>query len=174
MRTVFAATLGFALLSAGAAQAAPVTLGATALAPQAQQKFEKSYGVREVGYLSDYAQSEVSRALTKAGAEVGTGGLRVEVTLLSARPSKPTFKQLGDRVGLDYYRSISLGGAKLQAKFIDASGAVVDTVDGGYYETDLQFAYALSTWYDAERGIRSFARKVGQRYTALHAGRPAV
>lgn len=169
MRTAIAAMFGLAVLSAGAGYAAPVTIAPFALAPEAQQKFDKSYGAREAGILSDYAQQQVGRSLTRAGAQVGANGLRVEVTLLSAKPSKPTFEQLSDKPGLDYIRSISLGGSRLQAKFIDASGAVIDTVDGGFYESDLRFSYATTTWYDAERGIRNFATKVGERYAMLNA-----
>lgn len=159
---------GFALAAMTvSAHAAPVVVTDVALSPKAQTQFDKVYGAREVAPLTDYAKRHIERELTKAGANVGAAGLRVETTLTSATANKPTFKQLSDRPGLDYIRSVSVGGSRLTARFIDQTGAVVGEVEGGYYENDIRFVYAAAPWADAERGIRIFAAKVGERYRQL-------
>jgi hypothetical protein len=168
-RAMLAAGLALAAMTVSA-QAAPVVVSDVALAPKVQTKFHKVYGEREIAPLMQYAKRQIQRELTKAGATVGSAGLRLETTLTSATANKPTFKQLGDTPGLDYMRSISIGGSRLTAKFIDQSGAVVGEVEGGYYENDIRFVYSGMPWADAERGMRLFATKVGERYRALSQG----
>jgi hypothetical protein len=168
-RAMLAAGLALAAMTVSA-QAATVVVSDVTLAPKVQTKFEKVYGTREIAPLTQYAKRQIERELTKAGATVGGAGLRVETTLTSATANKPTFKQLGDTPGLDYTRSVSIGGSRLTAKFIDPSGAIVGEVDGGYYENDIRFVYSGMPWADAERGMRRFAAKVGERYRQLSVG----
>jgi hypothetical protein len=166
MRTWLAAGAMLAFLGVGAAQAAPLSIGAMTLAPQAQQQFAKDYGMREVRELSDYANVQLSRALTRAGAQITPDApVRVEITLVAATPNKPTMKQLGDRVGLDYMRSIGVGGAELNARFVDvSSGRTLQEVGYRWYESSLANEYSLTTWGDAREAIRLFAREVAEAY----------
>lgn len=169
MRGMVAAGLALAAMTVSA-HAAPVVVSDVALSPKVQTKFDKVYGEREVAPLTQYAKRHIEQELAKAGASVGTAGLRVETTLTSATANKPTFKQLSDRPGLDYMRSIGIGGSHLTARFIDQTGAVVGEVEGGYYENDIRFVYSSAPWADAERGIRIFAAMVGERYRQLALG----
>ena len=165
MRMALLAGVALAFSTTGFAQAATVTVTPTVIGEKAQTKFDEKYGAREIAPLTDYLQRQVTRALEKAGADVGPGGaLRVETTLVAAKPNKPTFKELGDRIGLDYMRSRSIGGADLSAKLIDASGRVVDQIDFRWYDSDLRWVMSEAPWSGAETAIRLFAIKVADRY----------
>ena len=93
--------------------------------------------------------------------KVGIDPARVEVTIVDARPSKPTFKQLGDEVGLDYGASRSIGGMKLSAVAYDAEGNETNTFEYSWYEHDIRMT-GLSTWYDANKASNRFARNFAE------------
>jgi hypothetical protein len=159
---MIAAGLAVALASlTSTAFAAPV--GAISLSPDAQRAFDKTYGAREVEHLSAYIQKALDEALTRRG--LVNGALTVETTLVEAIPSRPTFEQLNDNVSLSM-RSVSLGGAKLHAKLIDANGRVVDEVSFRYFEHDISRSFSSGTWTEAHHAIRRFAAKVADAYAA--------
>ena len=101
------------------------------------------------------------RELGKAGLDIA----RIDVTILDAKPNKPTFKQLGDTPGLDYGDSKSIGGMKLSATAFDASGKATGDLTYDWYETDIRYA-GISTWQDAKRASDRFARKFVKELTA--------
>ncbi len=172
MRVPFAAGLALFLL-AGSALAAPVTVKPLALSPEAQKDFAETYGEREIAGLSDYLTKQLTRTLTAAGAEITPNApLTIETTLTAAKPSKPTFKQLSDKPGLDYFRSVSLGGATLEARVLDGQGKVIREVGYRWYEHSLANSRGVGAWTDAERAMRRFAREVAAAYAAQHP-RPA-
>jgi hypothetical protein len=104
-----------ALLLAPAAMAAEINV---TVSEDFQTKLQDDYGTREGEYLSKEIKEDLTRELKKAGVDVA----RIDVTIIDARPSKPTFKQLGDEPGLDYGASRSTGGMKLSATAYDADG----------------------------------------------------
>jgi hypothetical protein len=87
--------------------------------------------------------------------------VQIELSIVSARPNRPTFEQAMDRPGLDMFNSISVGGAELRGVVRNAAGAEVQTVEHRYYSHDLYDArFNADTWGDARRAMRRFATKV--------------
>lgn len=118
------------------------------------EKLTEDYGEREGTYLSERVRTDLERALQKAGVDVA----RVDVTILDAKPSRPTFKQAGDEPGLDLHRSVSVGGMKLSAVAYDAAGKASEPFEYKWFETDITQA-GLTTWHDARRASSRFASR---------------
>jgi hypothetical protein len=116
------------------------------------EKLTEDYGEREGAYLSERVRTDLERALAKSGVDVA----RIDVTILDAKPSRPTFKQAGDEPGLDLHRSVSVGGMKLSAVAYDAAGMASEPFEYKWFETDITQA-GLTTWHDARRASSRFA-----------------
>jgi hypothetical protein len=127
------------------------------LAPDFTEKLTEDYGLREGDYLAESVRRDLQRALERAGADVA----RVDVTILDAKPSRPTFKQGGDSPGLDMFRSVSLGGMKLSAVAYDASGEASEPFAYDWYEHDIRQA-GITTWQDAKRASSRFATRFAE------------
>lgn len=127
-------------------------------APEFIETLEDDYGLKEGEILAKEINKDLSRELTKAGVDVAT----VEVTILKAKPNKPTMQQLSDNLGLDYSRSISIGGMKMSADAMDASGNIISSLEYGWFENQLEYA-GLTTWADARRASDRFARKLAKQ-----------
>lgn len=143
-----------ALLLAPAALAQEINVS---VSDEFQTKLQDDLGVREGDYLKKEVADDLTRELTKAGVDVA----KVDVTIVDAKPSKPTFKQLGDRPGLDYSDSFSLGGMKLSAVAYDADGNETNAFEYSWYEHDIRFT-GLTTWYDANKASNRFARNFAE------------
>ena len=130
-----------------------------------QEKFEEDYGLRESEKLSKRLDEKVRNAFDKAGLSVH----RIEITLEDAKPNHPTFKQLGDTPGLDGFRSVSLGGAKITGEVFDADGNSIAKLTYRWFESDLRFAQNGGTWSDANRSISRFANKLVKEVKAKSA-----
>jgi len=143
-----------ALLLAPAAMAAEINVS---VSDDFQTKLTNDYGTREGDYLSKEVREDITRELAKAGVDVA----RIDVTILDARPSKPTFKQLGDKPGLDYGASRSTGGMKLTATAYDADGTKTGDYEYSWYENDIRLT-GLTTWYDANKASSRFARNFAE------------
>ncbi|MFN3514416.1 MAG: hypothetical protein ACK41C_15315 [Phenylobacterium sp.] len=155
MRTwIIAACAAFGLAGSALAQAPTVSV---VVGPDLQKKAEKTYGVREVERLAAELRREVEQELDRTG--VLAGG-RVELTLVDARPNRPTMKQLGDTPGLSY-RSFGVGGAALEGRAVSIDGEVTP-LRYNWYETDIRQAWYQSTWADAERAFDRFARRLSR------------
>lgn len=164
MRTpAFIAALA-TLAIGGTAVAAPVT--SVTFSPEFQTELTEDFGVREGEYLQESIEKSIRDALTRAGVS-DAAALSIDVTVVSADPTRPTFQQLGDTPGLDYFGSVSVGGAELTAVIRGANGQVLGNVDHRYYAHSLtEISYASGTWSDARRSIRRFATKVADAYVA--------
>ena len=143
-----------ALLLAPAAMAAEINV---TVSEDFQTKLQDDYGTREGEYLSKEIKEDLTRELEKAGVDVA----RIDVTIVDARPSKPTFKQLGDEPGLDYGASRSTGGMKLTATAYDADGNKEGEYEYSWYETDIRMT-GITTWYDANKASNRFARNFAE------------
>lgn len=146
-----------AIVCVNAAHAAPVRVGAVTYSPEFQEKLRKTYGEREGALLSE----DIARALNRelAGLSVPTETI-VDVEIVDAKPNRPTFKELSDRVGLSL-QSVGIGGATLKATMRTANGAS-RTVDYSWYEHDIRDTVGSTTWTDANRAIRWFADQVAE------------
>ena len=139
-----------ALILSPAAFAAEINVS---MSDDFQTKLEDDYGTREGDYLAKEVKDDMTRELEKAGVDVA----KIDVTIVDAKPSKPTFKQLGDTPGLDYGSSISIGGMKLSAVAYDADGTETNTFEYSWYEHDIRQT-GITTWYDAGKASNWFAR----------------
>lgn len=160
--------------SASLAHAETLHIKPIAVSAEAQEKFDETYGAREIATLSTDIMNRLGRELREEGVAFSetAGGLTLTITLEDAVPNRPTFKQLIDRPGLDALRSFGVGGATLSATIAGPDGAVLQTVRTRYYERDIEWAEGQSTWGDAQRAIRRFADQTAQA-VATHAGRTA-
>lgn len=147
-----AAVLSALILTAfaGGALAAPnvdVVIG-----PKLQKKADK-YGVREFDYLSRDLQRTFVRT-------PGLDGATVKLTIAEATPNRPTFKQLGDRIGLSP-QSIGIGGAVIEGSVTYPDGRV-QPVKYSWYDYDIRDALGSTTWTGAQRAFDMAARKVAR------------
>lgn len=146
-----AAALGIASVAA----ATPITVG---YSEDFAEKLVDDYGEREGARLSDEVIKDVTREFERQGVDVA----RVEVTIIDAKPNRPTFEQLSARPGLDAIRSISIGGMDLHGKAFDASGELIAETQYDWFENDITLARGAGTWTDANRASNRFARRFAE------------
>lgn len=156
MRYALVALAGLAAAIAPAAGAVTVQVG---VSESFQEKLEDDYGLREIEILQQNLTRKVERAFEKAGVKAE----RVVITIEDARPNRPTFQQLGDKVGLDPIRSFGTGGAKVTGVAYDAAGNEVGRQEYRWYETDIRQSYGVSTWHDANYAFTRFANKFADK-----------
>ena len=149
MKSLLATALILGLAPAAMAAEINVTF-----APEFAEKLSEDYGEKEGEYLAGQVRKDLERAIAKEGIDAA----RIEVTILDAKPSRPTFKQAGDTPGLDVFRSVSVGGMKLEAVTYDASGAASEPFAYKWYENDIRQA-GITTWQDARRASSRFASR---------------
>ena len=159
MRALLLATFATLALAGtvNAAEPLSVTDVEVKVSPELQKKAVDDYGVRDVQRLADDLKKDVERELERTG--VLAGG-RVELTLVDARPNRPTFKQLGDRPGLSF-ESFGTGGATIEGQAISVDGHVTP-LRYRWYESDIRQAKLTTTWSDAGRAIDRFAFQLGR------------
>lgn len=156
MRFIVLAFVAAILSLSGAASAQ--TIQPVSYAPDFQTALEDDYGVREGAYLQETLTRFVSNELAERG--LSNRGVAIELTIVDAKPNRPTFEQTADRPGLDPIRSISVGGAELRGVIRTAGGAEI-AVEHRYFSSDLYMAsFSGDTWGDARRAMRRFAIKV--------------
>lgn len=164
MRTLALAAAA-ALTLAPAAIGAPLPSGSVTvtIGAELQEKAVKAYGVRDVERLANELQRDVERELARTGGL--DEGARVELTLVDAKPNRPTFKQLSATPGLSF-QSFGVGGATIEGRIVAANGAVTP-VGYSWYESDIRQAAHHGTWTDAEWAIDRFASRLvrGQAVT---------
>ncbi len=120
------------------------------------------YGMRDLDRLKDEVTEELLEDFAKADIAVSdTAGYELQVVLVDAKPTRPTFRQLGKQPGLSY-QSLANGGAKLSAQIVDSAGNVVSTSEYDWYETNLGDNFGSGTWSDANRAISRFARSTAK------------
>ena len=155
-----------------AQSAAAVTVAPISFSPEFESELNEVYGVREGDVLREHVDEDIAAALARRGVAVGAGGGTIEVVILDADPNRPTFQQLVDEPGLDYMRSVSIGGAELHAVIRGANGEVLAEVDHRNYNHSIADYHGMPpgyTWSEARTAIRRFANKVADAYVA-HSG----
>ena len=118
-------------------------------------------GQRDIREQADRLGEVVHRALVRRG---GFEGATVNLVLLDVRPNRPTFQQLADKPGLDYHRSVSIGGAEIEGEIIMPDGTVKPLPRWDWYSHSISEVMGFTTWQDAERAYSRYA-------TALTSGR---
>jgi hypothetical protein len=156
MMRIIALSAAALLASAGVAFAAPASV-TVSIGPELQAKAANTLGVRDVNELADELRTAVQKRLEKTNRY---DGARIELVLVDAKPTRPTFKQLGDSPGLSY-SSFGRGGAAIEGRAIAPDGAVTP-LSFKDYEADLRQSRLGSTWSDAQMTIDRFAYYLGR------------
>lgn len=149
------------ILALAAACVAPMALAteiSVNYSPDFQEKLTEDYGVREGERLTSDVRSDLEHAFNKAGVDPAS----VSVTIVDARPNRPTMQQASDKPGLDMIRSKSIGGMSLIGTAFDAQGNVIGEVEYDWYESDIRNVIAAGVWSDAKRASRGFARRLAE------------
>lgn len=154
MKTIFAAIGALAILPTAAATEVAVTYS-----DDFAEELADNYGEREGETLTEEIIEDLDRAFAKAGVDPA----RVDITIIDAKPNRPTLGQLSDRPGLDAIRSISIGGMKLSGTAYNANGDILATQEYGWFENNLQDVIGAGTWSDANRASRRFASKMAKQ-----------
>lgn len=152
-----------------AQSAAAVTVSPISFSPEFETELSEDLGEREGVELRGLVEQAVASALSARGVSAGSGSDTIEITIVDAQPNRPTLEQLSARPGLDYFRSISIGGAELRAVIRNASGDVVSEVEHRRFNSSLDEFNGFppaGTWSEARRAIRRFANKVADAYVA--------
>ncbi len=150
MRNVLIGAL--ATLLVPAAHAGEITVS---FSEDLTKKITEDYGAREGDYLAEEVIEEIREGL---GDRLDTLG-DIHVTFIDAKPNRPTFKELGDRIGLSM-QSFGLGGAKLEAIVYDLDGEEFTTIDYNYFSNEIRESRYKATWSDARRAINRFVDKL--------------
>ena len=117
------------------------------------------YGQRAIDYLLEDVMDELAEDMADADVEVSdTAQYTLRVTLEMAKPNRPTFAQLSHEPGLSY-QSYGTGGAEISAEILDASGAVIGTMEYDHYSTFTDRYFKPGTWTDAKLAISRFSKK---------------
>jgi len=165
MRAILLAAATLALAQGAWAQ--PLAPEQISYSPEFQTALDEELGAREGEILRRAVADAINDELARRGASVSAGGPSIEVSIVDAEPNRPTMQQLVDTPGLDWGRSISLGGAELHAVLRGADGAVLSEVDHRRFNfTISELNGAVNTWTEARRAIRRFADKVADDYVA--------
>jgi hypothetical protein len=134
----------------------PAPAPAVLLAPPMQAALETTYGLPEQAVLEGTIKDRVAEALKGGGC---AGVAQVEITLLDARPTHPTDKQIMDNPALDRLRTHFVGGAAFAARFLDPAGRELKSLRYEWYASDLRHgSRAAEPWGDvrlASEGLGS-------------------
>ncbi|MEM1086932.1 MAG: hypothetical protein AAGH90_04320 [Pseudomonadota bacterium] len=156
MKTLILATAALALAPFATATTVNVTFS-----EDFAEKLADDYGEREGERLTKEIVEDVTKQFEKKGLNVA----RVDVTIIDAKPNRPTFQQQLDRPGLDGFRSRSLGGMSLEGTAYDADGNEIGSKSYEYFEIDIRQVIAVGTWGDARRASDRFARRFADELT---------
>jgi hypothetical protein len=80
------------------------TLQPVSYAPDFQTALEEDYGVREGAYLQETLTRFVSQELAERG--LSNRGVQIDLTIIDAKPNRPTMEQTADRPGLEPIGSV--------------------------------------------------------------------
>lgn len=121
-------------------------------APKLEREYATNYGAREKEVIEETLRREVANRLD--------GNVsRVEIEVLEATPNRPTFKQMGDKMGLSY-ESISLGGAAFNGKAYDNAGNLVHQTTYRSGANNIFDSIHAWTWSDADNAARTFVTRL--------------
>lgn len=151
MKTLFAAIGALAILPIASATEVAVTYS-----DDFAEELTDNYGEREGAELTEDIVDDLERAFARAGVTPA----KVDITIVNAKPNRPTFQQMRDEPGLDPFRSISIGGMKLTGTAYDADGNVLASQEYGWFENDIRDVIGSGVWTDANRASRRFAKKL--------------
>jgi len=133
----------WSLEAAGATLSSEPVVG---VAPAYETALRTTYGEPEDPVLRRIVGERVSVALH---ARDCGGASRLEITLLDARPTHPTDKQIDDNAAIDRLRTHYLGGASFVARLLTADGNELKSLRYDWYaQNDHLGSKAAEPWGD--------------------------
>lgn len=130
------------------------------------------YGDREIAYLQEEMQEEIVEDFSKRGLALSESApTLLRITIVGAKPNRPTFNQLSKDASLSF-QSFGIGGAEMTAEFISAGGNVIGTAEYDYYSSfgDRPNLQASGTWTDANRAFSRFSNKLSKTLEKMNPG----
>ncbi|HXY98336.1 MAG TPA: hypothetical protein VEH00_15340 [Steroidobacteraceae bacterium] len=159
------------LPAAAAGENAPVTT-TVLLSPAMQAAFESIYGTPEEAVLERTIRERVGDALHGAGCD---DLAQVEITLLDARPTHPTDKQIGDNPALDRLRTHFVGGAAFSVRLLDPAGRELKSVRYDWYAPDDRHgSRAAEPWGDVRLASEGLGSQLAHECRALVRSHPTT
>jgi len=126
------------------------------------------YGDREIEYLIDEMEEEITEDFAKRGLVLSNSApTLLRVTIVEVKNNRPTFNQLSHDTSLSF-KSFGIGGADVSAEFISAGGTVIGTAEYDYY-SDLNdgFGQGRAVWADTKRAFSRFSKRLSKKLAAM-------
>jgi hypothetical protein len=170
MKNTIWAFCSLALITSGAGAAAagggPLSSEpAIVIAPAYETVLRSIYGEPEGPVLRTIVGERVSAALR---ARDCGGASQLEITLLDARPTHPTDKQIDDNPAIDRLRTHYLGGASFTARFLAADGNELKSLRyDRYAETDRLGSKAAEPWADVRLASEALGAQLARACAKL-------
>jgi hypothetical protein len=137
-----------------------------------QAALETSYGPLEGPVLERTIRERVDAALRGAGCETVA---QVEITLLDARPTHPTDRQIDDNPALDRLLTRSAGGAAFSVRLLDAAGRALKSLRYDWYALDRhQGSRTAEPWGDVRLASEGLGAELARTCRALARPRPTT
>lgn len=164
-----AASLSLATAVGGHSPPPPATV---LLSSAMQAQIDDTYGGPEAAVLEKTIRERVGMAL---GGERCDGIAQVEITLLDARPTHPTDKQIGDNPAWDRLRTHFAGGAAFSARLLDAAGHELKALRYDWYAPDDRHgSRAVEPWGDVRLASEGLGAQLARECRALARAQPAA
>jgi hypothetical protein len=161
------------LAVATAASAADVPPAATVrFAPEMQAALDTTYGPSEGPVLEQTVRERVATALRREATCQSIA--EVEITLIDARPTHPTDRQIGDNAALDRLRTHFAGGATFSARLLGADGGELRSLRYDWYAPDDRHtSKAAEPWGDVRLASEGLGSELARACRALAPAHPA-
>lgn len=122
----------------------------------ALEEFSETYGEREMEVLTTSLNKRLKKVLDKENLNIS----KIDLIIEDAAPNRPTREQVSQRPGLDQFRSVSLGGAKITGTAYAENGEILATSTIKRYAHSIHDAKYQSTWGDAKRAFSVFSKRM--------------
>lgn len=117
------------------------------------------YGDKELKKLISKLEVNIKNEFSKYDIKISDDAETVlNVTLLDAKPNRPTFSQLAKEPNLSH-QSFATGGAEIQARLLSPDGRIIGNLNYKNYESDIKNSRYGSTWKDSKKAFYWFAVK---------------
>jgi hypothetical protein len=148
-----------------AAAAGMISEPVIGMAPAYKTVLRTSYGESEEPVLRMIVGARVSAALRTRDCGLAS---RLEITLLDARPTHPTDKQIDDNAAIDRLRTHFAGGASFGARLLAADGSELKSLRYDWYaENDHFGSKAAEPWGDVRLASEGLGAELAGACTKL-------